>query len=69
MGFQDHGCMALHLADYLNTEDDAVAFTLASPRNGVPRRKKRVTVEALAWAALVVLSFGPLIGYLLATLL
>jgi hypothetical protein len=61
--------MALHLADYLNTEDDAVAFTVARQRHGLQRRTHRVTVEALAWAALVLLSFGPLIGYLLATLL
>jgi hypothetical protein len=60
--------MALHLADYLHTEDDAVAFTVPKPRRGGVRRQ-RVTVEALAWAALVLLSFGPLIGYLLATLL
>jgi len=61
--------MALHLADYLHSEDDAVAFTMPQARRGGVRRKQRVTVEALAWAALVMLSFGPLIGYLLATLL
>ena len=61
--------MALHIADFLSTEDDAVASMVARRRHGLPPRKPRVTVEALAWAALVVLSFGPLIGYLLATLL
>jgi hypothetical protein len=55
---------------FRTTDDDFVDLPVAARRPAPqPGPRRRLTVEALAWVALVLLSFGPLIGYLLATLL
>jgi hypothetical protein len=52
-----------------SADDDSVDPSGLARRAAPEPRRRRLTVEELAWAALVLLSFGPLIGYLLATLL
>ena len=63
--------MAFPATDLMSAPDDDFVEPPAASRASPVRRPRRrgITEEALAWGALVLLALGPLIGWLLATLL
>ena len=61
--------MAFPASDLMPPPEDDFVDPPAARRPALRPKPRGITVEALAWGALVLLAFGPVIGYLLATLL